>query len=148
MSETTQPLRDHHKHCDDLFAAAEEAAQQAQWAKCNERFMNFRRAIESHFSAEETILFPAFEEESGMTDGPTEVMRSEHAQMRGLMEQMAQAVAAQDSNGFCGTGETLLVLMQQHNFKEENILYPMCDHHLSALDEDIGDRLRTVLVSA
>ena len=26
--------------------------------------------------------------------------------------------------------ESLLIMMQQHNMKEENVLYPMCDQHL------------------
>jgi iron-sulfur cluster repair protein YtfE (RIC family) len=31
-----------------------------------------------------------------------------------------------------GNAETLLIMMQQHNVKEENVLYPMCDQHLTA----------------
>ncbi|TRZ68118.1 MAG: hemerythrin domain-containing protein, partial [Rhodocyclaceae bacterium] len=37
--------------------------------------------------------------------------------------------------------ETLLILMQQHNMKEENILYPMCDQALAAQVEQLSERI-------
>lgn len=123
----TQPMHEHHKHCDDLFAAAEEAAHGNRWPECASAFGRFQAELEAHFATEEQVLFPAFEAASGMTSGPSQVMRLEHAQMRDLIAQMAHALAAQDGVGFGGAAETLLILMQQHNMKEENILYPMCD---------------------
>ncbi len=59
-------------------------------------------------------------------------MRLEHAQMRPLLAQLEAACAARDGDGYAGAAETLLILMQQHNMKEENILYPMCDQALGA----------------
>jgi iron-sulfur cluster repair protein YtfE (RIC family) len=38
-------------------------------------------------------------------------------------------------------------MMQQHNLKEENILYPMCDRALAG-DADIEARLRQALTAA
>jgi hemerythrin-like domain-containing protein len=65
-----------------------------------------------------------------MRAGPTEVMRTEHAQMRGLLQEMAIAVAGADQDRYLGLSETLNMLMQQHNLKEENMLYPMSDQVL------------------
>ena len=62
--------------------------------------------------------------------GPTAVMRHEHAQMRRVLEAMAQALAAADPQGLLDQGDTLLMLIQQHNLKEEHILYPMADARL------------------
>ncbi|MCK9283840.1 MAG: hemerythrin domain-containing protein [Rhodocyclaceae bacterium] len=145
MTSITEPLREQHKHCDDLFAAAEEAAQSAHWVECKAQFAEFRSELEAHFSGEETVLFPAFEQASGMSGGPTQVMRMEHTQMRGLVEQMAGAVDTHDAAEFCGAGETLLMLMQQHNMKEENILYPMCDQTLAVASGDVEERLKAVI---
>ena len=130
MTSFTDRMQDHHKHCDDEFAAAEDAAREGDWSACESAFASFRDSIEAHFASEEGIIFPAFEQRSGMFGGPTQVMRSEHTQMRGLLAQMAQALAQKDGDAFGGAAETLLVLMQQHNLKEENILYPMCDQVL------------------
>jgi iron-sulfur cluster repair protein YtfE (RIC family) len=68
----------------------------------------------------------------------------EHAQMRSLLDQMGATVAARDAVGLSGTAATLLIMMQQHNLKEENILYPMCDRALAG-DADIEARLRQAL---
>lgn len=66
-----------------------------------------------------------------MVAGPSQVMRFEHAQMRDLLARMEQAAARHDGDEFSGLAETLLILMQQHNMKEENILYPMCERTLA-----------------
>ncbi|MDP1605240.1 MAG: hemerythrin domain-containing protein [Rhodocyclaceae bacterium] len=147
MIALTDPLRHHHQHCDELFVATEAAAAEGDWPACQLLLTRFHGAIEDHFSSEETLLFPAFEAATGMAGGPTHMMRSEHAQMRGLLEQMQGALTAQAGDAFAGAAETLLVFMQQHNMKEENILYPMCDRSLAGqadgLDEQLRERLAT-----
>jgi len=123
-------MTDDHRHCDDLFADVEQAVAAQAWDRANTAFARFRGAMQQHFAAEEELLFPAFEAKSGMTMGPTQVMREEHVQMRELMATAQQALAAQDADDYSGNAETLLIMMQQHNMKEENVLYPMCDDHL------------------
>lgn len=51
-------------------------------------------------------------------------MRGEHDQMRELLVAAKFALDARDEDDYSGTAETLLIMMQQHNMKEENILYP------------------------
>lgn len=131
MGRISETMERHHGHCDGIFVAAEEAAAAGDWDGAGTRFGDFHRDIEAHFGAEESVLFPGFEERTGMTGGPTAIMRMEHEQMRGLIEQLEAALAAQDADRFAGLSQTLLVLMQQHNMKEENILYPMCDQALA-----------------
>jgi iron-sulfur cluster repair protein YtfE (RIC family) len=140
----TDPLHQHHKHCDKLFADAEDACANGDWVAGEEAFAVLHEQLETHFAGEEELLFPAFEEATGMTSGPTEVMRSEHRQMRDLLAQMRGALAVRDDEAFGGAAETLLILMQQHNMKEENILYPMCDNALGSSDVGalLADRLR------
>ncbi len=120
-----------HRRCDVFFASAEQAVAAQAWDRATASFGAFQRAMQQHFSAEENILFPAFEQASGMTMGPTQVMRDEHVQMNQLMAATQQSLAAQDGDDFAGNTETLLIMMQQHNMKEEHVLYPMCDAHLA-----------------
>ena len=103
--------------------------------------MDFQKELETHFCTEEEVLFPAFEATTGMTGGPTQMMRFEHAQMRDLMDQMRVALSGRNDDNFAGAAETLLILMQQHNMKEENILYPMCDRSLAAQADTLGAAL-------
>jgi iron-sulfur cluster repair protein YtfE (RIC family) len=121
-----------HRQCDGLFAAVERALAHAAWSDAGAEFGRLRDAMSRHFEAEEAILFPAFEAQTGMISGPTRVMRSEHEQMRELLVAAEKALAERDAEDYSGIAETLLIMLQQHNMKEENILYPMCDLHLAA----------------
>jgi hemerythrin-like domain-containing protein len=137
-------LTGEHRHCDDLFASAENAANAGDWTECARAFAAFRAAIERHLRVEEEVVFPAFESQTGMTMGPTRVMRMEHEQMRGLLRDLDAARGQCDRGAFLGLAETLLILMQQHNLKEENMLYPMTDRALAARRQDLLEAMRTV----
>ncbi|MDY0012878.1 MAG: hemerythrin domain-containing protein [Rhodocyclaceae bacterium] len=133
-----------HTDCDDAFAAAEAAAMAGDWSACRTAMSRFERMLLAHFLAEEELLFPAFEAATGMASGPTVVMRQEHQQMRDLCADMSAAAQACDPSTLAGAADTLLVLMQQHNMKEENILYPMCDQAVGSergLASALADRL-------
>lgn len=123
-------MSDDHQRCDALFAEAEQKVSEGEWEAAAAAFEAMRDAIEHHFRMEEAVFFPRFEEASGMTMGPTQVMRHEHEQMRNLFGSMAEALASRETEAYLGDSETLLILMQQHNAKEEQILYPMLDAHL------------------
>ncbi|MBI5752265.1 MAG: hemerythrin domain-containing protein [Hydrogenophilales bacterium] len=133
-----------HRRCDDYFSAAEEAALQSEWEAAAAQFNQFLIAMKHHFDKEETVLFPAFEQSTHLTAGPTEVMRMEHTQMRELFQDMQQALASRDANAFAGTAETLLILMQQHNLKEEQMLYRMCDQMLARESGNLIERMNAV----
>ncbi len=137
-----------HRACDDAFATAEQAVAAGNWKAAGAAFEALSEAMLAHLAAEEEILFPAFEARTGMTMGPTRVMRGEHAQMRELLAAAGEALAAQDAEDYAGNAETLLILTQQHNMKEENVLYPMCDQHLAGETAGIVKRLSAALHSA
>lgn len=131
MTRLSQYLTQDHAYCDDLFAEAENAVSERDWPLALERFTAFRVATLLHFAREEAILFPAFEARTGMSHGPTEVMRTEHTQIRALLEQMTTALGQRSASQFLDPSETLLMLLHQHNIKEEQILYPMSDQALA-----------------
>lgn len=112
-----------HQGCDDLWASVEAAGDDL--ATVRQAFLTFDGRLRAHLALEEDLLFPEFDEKSGMNGmGPTAVMRMEHAQMRALLDQMSRASAAQEIRNL---GDTLLMLIQQHNAKEEGMLYPMAE---------------------
>jgi iron-sulfur cluster repair protein YtfE (RIC family) len=148
MNRVTEILETHHAACDELLVAAESAADAADWAKCGAALSRFKANLEAHFQAEESVLFPAFEETSGMRNGPTGMMRLEHAQMRETTRRIEQAAAERDSDAFAGNVETLVVLIGQHNMKEQHILYPMCDRSLGERGEALTAALRAGLDAA
>jgi hemerythrin-like domain-containing protein len=91
---------------------------------------------------EEEVLFPAFDARSGMAGGgPVAVMKMEHQQMRGLLDQIGAAMEAGDAGEAMDVGDTLLMLIQQHNVKEEGMLYPMAENILAAEWAGLAARL-------
>ncbi|MHB0986372.1 MAG: hemerythrin domain-containing protein [Sulfuricella sp.] len=139
METISSYLSGDHQRCDELFSQAEAAASGKDWAAIAADFQAFLRAMRRHFKIEEEVLFPAFEQRTGMSMGPTQVMRAEHAQMNELLDAMEDALQRQDKDGYLGQAETLLIMTQQHNIKEEQILYPMADQ---ALAPELGDVLK------
>ncbi|MDP2762714.1 MAG: hemerythrin domain-containing protein [Sideroxyarcus sp.] len=132
-----------HKACDDEFAHAEEAVLDNKWNEAGTAFNRFHHAMTQHFRMEEEILFPALQSAGGPA-GPVQIMLMEHAQMNDLFEQMAIALAAKDAQSYGGIAETLLIVMQQHNHKEEQILYPIADHILAAQREALLARMQSL----
>jgi len=130
MSAIVEFMTSKHRECDDIFSEAEAAAAIEDWDKATQKWSIFAEELELHFQAEETILFPQFEQATGMTVGPTQVMRMEHEQMRALVKSLNKDLLDNNKVGFLGNCETLMVLMQQHNMKEEMMLYPMTEQHL------------------
>ncbi|MCK5665251.1 MAG: hemerythrin domain-containing protein, partial [Thiotrichaceae bacterium] len=67
----------HHKECDDLFTLAEASIAKGDWENGISQWQDFVTELEKHFSREENILFPEFEDKTGSVGGPTQMMRME-----------------------------------------------------------------------
>ena len=118
-----------HRRCDGLYADAEAAFNDGNKELAAELLKAFDIGMKRHLGSEENILFPAFTEATGMVGGPVQVMMMEHDQMRGVMQQMTDAMGNNDLDTAFTAGDTMVILMQQHNVKEEGILYPMLEQH-------------------
>ena len=126
MTLPTLLTRDH-RECDELLSNALGHAQAGRWAEAESSFSQFCDRVEAHFGAEESILFVRFEQATGMTHGPTAVMRSEHEAVREALDRINDAILERDANAVFGEGDALFILLQQHNLTEENILYPAAE---------------------
>ncbi len=120
-------LTNEHRECDNLFAKAEAAAAKGDFKTTKEEFLNFADDTLLHFKKEEEQFFPLFEEITGSSEGPTMVMKYEHEQVRALMGKMAQAIESEDKDAYLSLAESMMILLQQHNMKEEQMLYAMAD---------------------
>lgn len=145
MSTIKEYLTMDHGRCDELFANMEDAAAKSI-ESAKEAYEEFAKSTDRHFQMEERVMFLEFEQKTGMTQGPTAMMRHEHAQMRNLIAEMGKAIEAKDKDKFFGNSETLMILMQQHNMKEEQMLYTMAQQHLSAESDRIVDMMKSMIV--
>lgn len=126
-------MRDDHRMCDELFVAAENALTDKNVDEAKKLYEEFYILTNHHFDMEEKQLFITFEKRTGMMGGPTQMMRYEHQQLRAQMEEMLKALRSGNYDDFFGIGESFMIMLQQHNMKEEQMLYPMIDR---ALDTD------------
>jgi iron-sulfur cluster repair protein YtfE (RIC family) len=115
-----------HDRLDELFKTFQKF-KRSDFAKAKEAFKEFKFGLQRHIVWEEDLLFPLWEEKTGMSDGgPTFVMRNEHRQIGQLLEAIHDKVA--DQNLECDQEEqALLNLLGSHNMKEERVLYPAID---------------------
>jgi len=135
-----------HRNCDSHWSEFETALDAGNEENALAAWQRFDASLRRHLAREEEIMFPAFEEATGMTGGPTMVMRSEHEQMRGLLTQMGTAAQGGDLREVLDQGDTLHMLIQQHNQKEEGMLYPMAERALAPEWASLRKRLEEVEV--
>lgn len=97
-------------------------------------FRRFKSGLKRHIFWEEKILFPVFEEKTGMKNsGPTAVMRQEHVMILEALEALHDKV--RQGNIECdGQIHELVSLLKDHNYKEEGVLYPAIDSMIGATD--------------
>lgn len=119
-----------HDRLDGLFDEFR-STRGTDYSKACKLFLDFEAGLLRHIVWEEEILFPLFEERTGMRDsGPTAVMRAEHQEIKELLAKIHDAVLKGDTE----TGELekeIIVILSAHNVKEENILYPWIDETLT-----------------
>lgn len=114
-----------HRRLDLLFDSLMHAIQAGDaLEKQQSLFLLFKNGLKRHIHWEETVLFPIFENMTGMTHGPTQVMRAEHEEMNTLLSDL-EATMQQgfDVDYLQGLAHRLM----NHNEKEERILYPAID---------------------
>ncbi len=108
------------------------------------RSAEFALGLRRHIRMEEQILFPALEQRTGMQGmGPTAVMRMEHREIENVLEWLSVIGEAENCATIKQTAEGRLdsasALFENHDFKEEKILYPMADRMLKS--DEVGQLL-------
>jgi iron-sulfur cluster repair protein YtfE (RIC family) len=116
-----------HDRLDGLFKQFQ-SLKRSDFAKAKEAFKEFKFGLQRHIVWEEDLLFPLWEEKTGMSEGgPTAVMRREHRLIGDCLEAIHQKVA-EESPDSDREEQTLLELLGNHNMKEERVLYPAIDN--------------------
>lgn len=122
-----------HDRLDALFADYVQW-KRTDYPRARAAFKEFKFGLQRHIVWEESILFPLFEQKTGINQGgPTAVMRTEHRRIGDCLEAIHQKVKAQDPDSD-REDQALLEALTVHNEKEETVLYPWLDRLLG--DED------------
>jgi hemerythrin-like domain-containing protein len=96
-------------------------------------------ALRRHIYLEEEFLFPPLRE--GGLMAPVFVMLREHGGLWRTMDRLEGELGGEAGQA---TARELLALLEQHNSKEEPILYPQAD---AVLTPEAADRLRGFIAS-
>lgn len=124
-----------HDRLDALFTSFQELKRK-DFVKAKEAFKEFKFGLQRHIVWEEDLLFPLWEEKTGMSEGgPTFVMRAEHRQIGQQLEAIHQKVADQNPDSD-QEEQALLNILGSHNVKEERVLYPSIDQVTSAEERE------------
>lgn len=125
MEPLHQALEREHRDVDDAVKACADSPVASPEAR--EALGRAVADLRRHIYVEEELLFPPLRA-AGMV-GPVLVMLREHAQMWPVLDRLDRALREDDEQGVLRAAcRELFVLLQHHNPKEEQILYPQVDH--------------------
>lgn len=125
-----------HRRLDLLFHGLMQAIKEDKTLEYQQSLFHlFKTGLLRHMHWEETILFPIFEESTGMTLGPTMVMCSEHEEMRTILVYIESEL---DKGFNADLLAELANCLHGHNQKEEQILYPAIDKISSGNQQKIA----------
>ena len=111
----------------DALLQAYQTLKLQNFSKAKAAFTEFKSGLERHIRWEEDILFPLWEDKSGMSDGgPTFVMRQEHRRIEGQLQAMDRNITEENTED-AQPEQALFALLSGHNLKEERVLYPAID---------------------
>jgi iron-sulfur cluster repair protein YtfE (RIC family) len=115
-----------HARLDAAFSSFRSLKEES-FPQAKQYFKLFLRGLKRHIVWEEDVLFPLFEKKSGMKEsGPTMVMREEHRRIGALLERIHDKVRNADPSSY-DDEEMLMEILEAHNLKEEEVLYPAID---------------------
>ena len=150
-------MQNDHVHIDAIAERALAAAVARDGAALEREAELFLSRLRRHIEMEEGVLFPAFEQRTGMSaSGPSLQMRDEHEQMQPILQQMQAAAAALDGAAWqhaAATGDgaayqraaqALHEILIPHNLKEEQMMYPMLDDAMGADAQALLDEVKVM----
>jgi hemerythrin-like domain-containing protein len=111
---------------DDLCAMIEDGELERAESCVGDLDAGLRR----HIRIEEEILFPIFESTVRLT-GPTLVMRVEHRKIESWLDELKDALAEGNRPHASTAMAELVQVLEEHNRKEEAVVYPRIDGALS-----------------
>lgn len=99
-----------------------------------------------HHAKEEDILFVEICKDAAQIHcNPTPQMLVEHDLGRDFIKNLEKGLEENDSKKVVGNARGYAQMIQEHIFKEDNILYPMADEALSAeIQESMLERFKQV----
>jgi iron-sulfur cluster repair protein YtfE (RIC family) len=124
-------LAQHHRRCDELFAAARQAANSTLWGELARRINSLREAVLEHFRYEEEHVFPLYEQAHD-DEGGTEWLCAQHDDMRAMLWFLGSFHPEDDPQRCRAELAALQDAFDAHAADEERRMYPVFEQLLRA----------------
>jgi uncharacterized protein (DUF2249 family) len=118
-----------HARLDEEQRATLAAIAAGDMAEARRHFLLFERRLNRHIHFEEELLFPAFESRSTGPHAATRAMRSEHREIRMMLERAARSLYG-PPDGAEHACRALHQALERHDFTEEATFYDILDRLL------------------
>lgn len=138
VAAVSEVLEQEHRTIDGELAAFRTSLDTGEW-KASE-FVKAADALRRHIYIEEAMLFPPLREAGFVA--PVFVMIREHAEIWDELDTVTHSIAAHDGVEARRACDRLALLLDKHNMKEEQILYPQTD---AALAEGVSAEVSVFL---
>jgi hemerythrin superfamily protein len=139
MQTITECLKADHQRLDRLLDETFETVARGDLHGARLRFPEFARHLRDHMRFEEDFMFPIVERTICAADGPICVMRRDHREIEDRLAGMQAALYLGDVDALRAEHEALVLTLENHNGREERVLYP-------AIDRVLDDAARSRLV--
>lgn len=132
-----------HQNLKELFLQHQEALLDGDLAQARDRLEVFERALLHHMQDEEELLLPVYGRAGAIPGGPPILFTGEHKRMQELLAGFARALSSleQEPDGrkrgilsLLDRQATFKNLMDHHDLREANILYPALDRVTSGAE--------------
>ena len=133
----TEYLRVDHHRLTALFDRARSLVDKGLLAQAAAVFQIFVQTKQRHMRIEERWLFPSFEERTGSRTGLTALLYDEHRRLERILEEAFGALEQGRTDDFHTICRRLTLIIEDHTFHEEELLYPVIDESLSPRERDI-----------
>ena len=139
-----------HDAIDVILADALRMAEDGETERAEHTFAEFADGLRRHIAIEEELLFPVFDRRHGFggcgrPGGPSSVMVLEHRSIQNALAECQHALASLGKIDFREPFAHLRQLVEMHNVKEEQVLYPIIDRALSPTERvELVARMRQV----
>lgn len=133
LVETFEALISCHAALMRLFERHMEAVLLLDFRRASELLVHFRQALRRHIEAEETVILPVFGDRAGPVPGCTsDVFLAEHRKMLSMIDDGLDMLAPtsptpREALSCLDKAFTLKHLLEHHDRREENLLYPWMD---------------------
>lgn len=127
-----------HQELDEIFLRHQEALLSFDISRAIEIFSLYEEKLLSHMRDEEEVFLPIYEARTEkIPGGPVELFLGEHKKMRGFVSEFHEALSRMRAEEGARLRRSIIALMdrqcmykhlvEHHDHREKNILYPWLD---------------------